>query len=65
MKKLKLRCYCCGESFAGAFALVSQSSSEVDRAFIMKAEHSKRVDGGAVLMVEPTKKPRYTGKAPL
>ena len=42
MKKLKLRCYCCGEKLGDTFVLVSMGAE--DRVFVMLPAHYVRAD---------------------
>lgn len=45
MKKLKLRCYCCGEEIEGPMvALVSLGQEGTDRVFIFDPEHVNRAE---------------------
>jgi hypothetical protein len=45
-----MRCYCCGEELGKTFALVAYRA-DADRAFVMKKEHTNRVDEAAVVTV--------------
>lgn len=49
---MRLQCYCCGEEVDGVIALITMSDSSVDRVFVMKPEHTERVDKVNVLLVE-------------
>lgn len=54
---MKMQCYCCGDplDLAKPFALVSLSGSGVDRVFVMKPEHTDRVnDAPAIVIVKVT-----------
>lgn len=50
---MKLRCYCCGEEISddSTFALVTLQETEVDRVFIMKSDHTCRVEDANVIPV--------------
>ncbi len=49
---MKFQCYCCGEKVNGALALVTMSESSVDRVFVMKPEHTERVESINVTIVD-------------
>ncbi len=59
---MKFQCYCCGEEVNGALALVTMSESSVDRVFVMKPEHTERVESINVTIVDERVQPEHTPK---
>lgn len=45
--KLKLVCYCCGEELGKTFVLFAYPSHQNDRVFVMKPEHTVKLDDEA------------------
>lgn len=52
MIEMKFQCYCCGEEVDGVIALITMSDRSVDRVFVMKPEHTERVEEVNVTLVE-------------
>lgn len=48
---MKFQCYCCGDEVGEVIALVTMSESSVDRVFVMKPEHTDRVDDITIVLV--------------
>jgi len=45
-----LRCYCCGEEVGDEFSLGYMGEDGVDRVFIVKTEHTDRIDAGVTFV---------------